>query len=179
MRPENRPTQLSGRALVMRPDENVMGHNIFSGPLAAAAQYLGSTQALARLLHVPEGTLLRWLAGRAMMPVRAFSKVLEIIQHHESRLPDEPARDQTAPPLTLTLNQSTACCANCGRSEFVHCTPALRLRYRALLACAACGTQAAYRDLLLELVTRHARHGTARTHGPVAERPATRLALSE
>lgn len=134
-----------------------MAHNIFSHALAAAAESQGSTQALAEMLRVPEGTLLLWLGGRAMMPVLAFSRVLEIIAHHESLWPDEPAEDAGGGPLTFTLNQVAARCANCQGSEFVPCKPALRLRYSSLLACRSCGEQIPHRTLLLDLATQHAR----------------------
>jgi hypothetical protein len=139
-----------------------MAHHIFTAPLVLAAEYEGGAHRLADILRVPSGTLHRWLSGRALMPVLAFSRVLEIIAQHESSRSDEPARDATTSPLTFKLNRTMARCARCQGVEFLHCTPALKLRYSALLACQTCGTEVVHSDVLLELVRLHARHGATR-----------------
>jgi len=56
---------------------------IHTRALARAAEAQGSTQSLAGLLHVPENTLLRWMSGRAQMPVQAFLKLVEMLVQHE------------------------------------------------------------------------------------------------
>lgn len=157
-----------------------MAHNIFSHALAAAAESQGSTQELADILRVPEGTLLRWLSGRAMMPVLAFSKVLEILADHENRVTEEPAEDATGSPLTFTLNQTAARCPNCHGSEFVQCRPAFRLRYDSLLACRSCATQILHRTLLMDLAMLHARQsGNHRARHAVIAHPGASVAVSE
>lgn len=68
------PTQLDGRRR--------LANNVQTELLRKAVACLGSTQALATELRVPEGTLLRWASGRAMMPERAFKKLVDIVAQH-------------------------------------------------------------------------------------------------
>jgi hypothetical protein len=119
-----------------------LARSIFTRALNAAAAAEGGCQALAGQLRVPQGTLLRWMSGRSLMPLRAFSKVMAILAEHERRHPDEGGRDAAQPPiLTFGLNNSTACCASCGSTEFVQPAPASRLRYGSTLACRSCGKE--------------------------------------
>lgn len=61
---------------------NGVANNAQTELLRKAVACLGSTQALASELRVPEGTLQRWVHGRAMMPERAFKKVIDIVAQH-------------------------------------------------------------------------------------------------
>jgi hypothetical protein len=152
-----------------------MAHNIFSHALAAAAESQGRAQALAHILRVPEGTLLRWLSGRAMMPVLAFSKVLELLTEHESQVPDEPAQDGAAATLTFSLNHVAARCARCQGTQFVPSTPGVTLRYRAILACKSCGIEIVHKALLLDLARLQAHQiGDTRARRLRTARPAAR-----
>src|SRR2546428_13721342 len=58
---------------------------IHTRALARAAEAEGSTQALAGVLHVPENTLMRWMSGRAQMPLRAFLRLVELLSQHEKK----------------------------------------------------------------------------------------------
>jgi hypothetical protein len=152
----------------------IMADNIFSHALAAAAESQGGTQALAQSLRVPERTLLRWMAGRAMMPVLAFSRLLDILADQEKPLL-EAAASAAGPTLTFRLNDLDARCASCQGSEFVPCAPAPKLRYGAVLACLSCGTHIVHRTLLLDLAILHARQsGNHRARRAVIAHPQTR-----
>lgn len=134
-----------------------MARNIFSQALTAAAESEGGTQALANILRVPDGTLRRWFSGRAMMPVLAFSRLLDIVAEHENRTQDEPLADGADATLTFELNHLAARCASCQGTVFVQCAPGLKLRYSAVLACKSCGTKIVHRALLVDLAMLHAR----------------------
>ena len=64
-----------------------MADTIHTRALARAAETEGSTQALAGVLHVPENTLLRWMSGRAQMPLRAFLRLVEVLSQHDYHFP--------------------------------------------------------------------------------------------
>lgn len=149
-----------------------MADTIFTRALTAASEIQGGTQALAGLLRVPEGTLLRWLSGSAMMPLRAFIKVIDLLAEHERCLPDERSAHAAEPPtLTFGLNNSSARCASCSGTEFVERTPGARLRYSGTLACRSCGKEVVHRSLLVDLAMFYARqHGQYRQRAR-AERP--------
>ena len=54
-----------------------MQEKIITDILRETIRIEGSAQALASRLNAPEGTLARWVAGRAQTPLRAFLAVLE------------------------------------------------------------------------------------------------------
>jgi len=60
-----------------------VAENVYTKVLRQAAAIEASTQALATVLRVPENTLLRWMSGRAQMPLRAFLKALDLVAAHE------------------------------------------------------------------------------------------------
>src|SRR5438874_7497914 len=68
----------------------IVADTVFTRILATALEVEGSSQALANALHVPEGTLQRWMSGRASMPVQAFLKLLKYVELHEARFPEQP-----------------------------------------------------------------------------------------
>jgi hypothetical protein len=147
-----------------------MANSIFACALKAAAEAQGSTQALAGLLRVPEGTLLRWMSGRAMMPVRAFARLMDILGDHEARHPERPGANAAADPVfTFTLNHLAARCAACAGTEFVQRTPAATLRYSDLLVCRSCHREVPHRSLLLDLATLNAQESG---HTRARRRPA-------
>ncbi|HUQ75761.1 MAG TPA: hypothetical protein VM183_13635 [Burkholderiales bacterium] len=160
-----------------------MADTIFTRALNAAVEIEGSTQGLASLLRVPEGTLLRWIAGRAMMPVRAFVRLMDIVATHEARLPDEPSEPAPAEAvLTFHVHQLRARCASCDAVEFVRRSPGAALRYRSVLACNSCGQEIVHCALLIELVMLSARENgdtrARRSPGRPALQPALRRTTS-
>src|SRR5438552_12398314 len=90
---------------------------IFTRALAQAAAAQGSSQALAYQLHVPENTLLRWMSGRAQMPLAAFRRVIELlVEHEQSGAQPQPQPQALAPAEKLDFNigEVFARCARCG-----------------------------------------------------------------
>lgn len=150
--------------------------NVCTAALRRAAAAEGSTQALANTLRVPEATLLRWMSGRAMMPLAAFRKIVEMIEKLEQHQPPAPSpADRHV--LRLGLGKLFARCGHCGGADFLAHQAADALPYSAQLLCASCGTQALHKDLLrqladdLRLVVKPIRSrprapAGARTHSP-------------
>ena len=134
-----------------------MGENVFARTLARAIEVEGSAQSIAHLLRVPEATLLRWCEGRADMPVRAFTALVDFLTAAEASAPvNEP---QTAMPtasgsaerLEFRIGNLTACCARCDCTEFRRARPDQPLKMTSRLACRACGYEIVHGDLLVKL----------------------------
>lgn len=124
--------------------------NIYTSALRRAAKAEGSTQALAGTLRVPEGTLLRWMSGRAMMPLEAFRKIVELLTGLEQTEPPA-AAPAARHVLGFSLGELSARCKHCGSADFLAHRSADALPYSAQLLCASCGTQALHKDLLSQL----------------------------
>jgi ribosomal protein S27AE len=129
-----------------------MAETIYTQTLAKAAEFHGSTQSLANFLHVPEATLLRWMSGRAQMPLQAFLKLIQAIAQREraSGGPDTPD-DSGGKPRTFKIGELLARCARCGSTEFVAAGSESPTRLTARLACRACGEQVIHGDLISRL----------------------------
>jgi hypothetical protein len=133
-----------------------MADTLYTRALVRAAEIHGSTQALASVLRVPENTLLRWMAGRAQMPLQAFFKVVEIISADERKhAPVAPAAGTGK--LRLRIGTLEARCPRCDGVEFVAADPGQPLRYIAELVCFSCGERAVHGNLIVQLAT-HAVH---------------------
>src|SRR5437868_8988463 len=92
---------------------------IFTRTLANAAEAQGSTQALASLLHVPENTLLRWMSGRAQMPLQAFLKLIEVLAQHEKKGGDTTIEEsKDGAPISVRMGDLHARCVKCDGTEF-------------------------------------------------------------
>lgn len=137
------------------------GESIYTSTLKHAAAAQGSTQALAHLLHVPESTLLRWMEGRAMMPINAFGRLIEIMSEHERRHPDAGLQDPGR--VSFRSGQLFARCARCDGTEFVLVEPGTRLKHVSLLACGNCGERIAHGKLLCQLARDTVQHARAMT----------------
>jgi hypothetical protein len=144
-----------------------VAQTIYTDTLARAAELHGSTQSLANFLHVPEATLLRWMSGRAQMPLRAFVKLIEVVAQSETARPSDPVLQENpqAEPLTFRIGSLLARCARCDRTEFVAAGSKSQTRFTAKLACRACGEQVIHSDLISRLAKDAVRQ-------PRASRPA-------
>ena len=130
-----------------------MADTLYTRALARAAEIQGSTQSLASLLHVPENTLLRWMAGRAQMPLQAFLKLIELISADERKHALEPVKNgaAAAAKLAFRIGELPAHCARCDGTEFVPAEPAQPLRYINKLLCASCGEAVVHGNLIAQL----------------------------
>jgi hypothetical protein len=154
-----------------------MADTVYSRALVRAAEVEGSTQALAGLLRVPENTLLRWMAGRAQMPVQAFLRVVEIVSAYERRRPAarQPA-DAQAQALRFKWGQLEAHCARCDGVEFMQADPTLPVRYINELVCCTCAERVIHGELITRLANDAVRHAKAMT---VARRKQQASALAK
>lgn len=151
-----------------------MADTIFTRALARATQLHGSSQALAGLLRVPESTLLRWISGRAQMPLRAFHRVIELLTEHEQSADATPAPAASVREANLSFNigEMLARCARCSGTQFAPQSPAAPLQMTSVLHCSSCHYGVVHGALLAELAARavrHSRHVATRTKG---KRPA-------
>lgn len=142
-----------------------MADTLFTRALVRAAEIQGSTQALASLLRVPENTLLRWMAGRAQMPVQAFLRVISLITEDERKQTGStvPNAAATAEKLRFRIGELDAHCARCEGMEFVQAEPGQPLRYINVLHCAACGERVVHGDLIARLAKDAVYHSKALT----------------
>lgn len=130
-----------------------MADTLYTRALARAAEIQGSTQSLASLLHVPENTLLRWMAGRAQMPLQAFLKLIELISEDERKHAMAPVKNgaAAADKLGFKIGELPAHCARCDGTEFVQAEPGQPLRYIHKLLCASCGEAVVHGNLIAQL----------------------------
>ena len=120
-----------------------MAENVYTRLLKQLVAIEGSSQAVASLLRVPEGTLIWWMNGRAQMPLRALLKAMDLVAKHE--LKDHPER------FTLEVGSVRARCAGCGATEFRPRDPAGPLTYKSTLACAICGHEVLHGELVVQV----------------------------
>lgn len=134
-----------------------MADTVFTRALVQAVALQGNTQDLASLLRVPQETLRRWMAGRAMMPVKAFRQLMELLKDAEAH-PDLHAPDGT---VAIGLGPVSARCA-CSGTQFAPKGPAEPLRYSSPLVCAACRQDVTLAELIYEAAQRYACLGKVR-----------------
>lgn len=138
-----------------------MATTLYTETLARAAEIQGSTQALAGLLHVPENTLLRWMSGRAQMPLRAFLKLVQLVSEHEKASGEPGAAAGTETRRTgFRMGPLQARCARCDGEEFMAPAP---LGYTSKLTCVACGEQVAHGNLVAQLAKEAVLHSRIRS----------------
>jgi hypothetical protein len=127
--------------------------DIYTETLARAAEAQGSTQAVASLLHVPESTLLRWMSGRAQMPLQAFLQLVSILTQYEKTGGGYAPAGATASgeKLAFRMGKLMACCARCDGSEFVPADATQAVKLTSELVCAACGERVIHGDLIAQL----------------------------
>jgi len=141
-----------------------LADTLYTRALVRAAEIQGSTQALAGLLRVPENTLLRWMAGRAQMPLQAFLKTIELIADDERKQAPVP-RAGAAPveKLRFNIGELQARCARCDGHDFVQADPSMPLRYINPLVCCSCGERVAHGNLIAQLAKDAIYHSKALT----------------
>ena len=120
-----------------------MAQNVYTRLLKQLVAIEGSSQAVASLLRVPEGTLNWWMNGRAQMPLRALLKAIDLVAKHE--LNDQPER------FTFDVGTVRARCAGCGGTEFRRRDAAAPFTYTSPLACAICGREVKHGDLVVQV----------------------------
>ena len=128
-----------------------MADTIHTRALARAAEAQGSTQSLASLLRVPENTLLRWMSGRAQMPLQAFLKLIDVLVQFEKTGGDAALDGASGEKRTFKMGELLARCARCDTTEFVAAEPAAKLRFTSELICAACGERVVHGNLIAQL----------------------------
>ncbi len=128
-----------------------MADTIYTRALARAAEAQGSTQSLASLLRVPESTLLRWMSGRAQMPLQAFLKLIEVLVQFEKTGGDATLDGANVEKRTFKMGELLARCPGCDTTEFVAVEPAATLRFTSQLACVACGERVVHGNLIAQL----------------------------
>lgn len=126
---------------------------IYTRALARAAERQGSTQGLASALRVPENTLLRWMSGRAQMPLQAFLKLIEMLgQYEKNEAPQASIANAEAPEkLQFKIGDLIAHCARCDGEEFQPAVASERLRYTSALICCACSERVIHGNLIAQL----------------------------
>ena len=141
-----------------------MAQTIYTETLAKAAEIHGSTQALASFLRVPEATLLRWMSGRAQMPLQAFLRLIEAVAQSESARAPDPDPQETAPaePLAFRIGNLAARCARCDGTQF-RPVAAGPLRMTSELACISCGERVVRGNLIAQLAKDTVQHSRAMT----------------
>ena len=120
-----------------------MAENVYTRLLKQLVAIEGSSQAVASVLRVPEGTLIGWMNGRAQMPLRALLKAMDLVAKHELEDPSE--------RLTFDVGPARARCAGCGASEFRRRDATAPFTYRSVLACAICGHEVTHADLVVQV----------------------------
>lgn len=131
-----------------------MSENFYTRALVQGAEFHGSTQSLASALRVPEATLLRWLAGRAQMPVQAFHELVASLVEHEKRAGLEAPAATAREKVAFNIMDVHGQCAGCGTAEFLAPAPVQALRMTSILQCASCARPVAHGELLCALATK-------------------------
>jgi hypothetical protein len=138
--------------------------NVYTKVLQQAAAIEGSTQALAGILRVPEKTLLRWMSGRAQMPLRAFLKAIDLVAKHETENAAKAtaASAQQDEKLSFNLGTVFAHCAACAGTQFRRADPAEPLTYLSALNCTSCGAEVNHGRLVVQLAKEVGQHARER-----------------
>jgi len=130
-----------------------MADTLYTRALARAAEiHQGSTQSLASLLRVPENTLLRWMSGRAQMPLQAFLKIIAAIAESEkNQVPQPLPGGASQEKLRFRIGNLEAHCSKCDGNDFLPVDPALPMRYTSSLVCCGCGERIVHGNLIAQL----------------------------
>jgi len=141
-----------------------LADTLYTRALVRAAEIQGSTQALASLLRVPENTLLRWMVGRAQMPLQAFLRTIQLIADDERKQAPVPrAGDAPSDKLRFKIGELEARCERCDGHEFVQTDPSMPLRYINELVCCGCGNRVVHGNLIAQLAKDAVYHSKALT----------------
>jgi hypothetical protein len=129
---------------------------VYSRLLARAIELEGSAESIAGILRVPDATMRRWMDGRALMPLRAFQKLVSYLAEAEARGMGASSAPQAAGDgierLTFPVGKVFARCARCEGIEFCRAAvPAAPLRMTSMLTCCTCGMDVIHRRLLERL----------------------------
>lgn len=127
-----------------------MSENIYARILRQLALMESSTQAVASLFNVPEKTLMRWMDGRARMPLRAFMRAIELVVERE-RLGGPLPYEGPSERLVFKAGPEIAQCAQCHGEEFRRADPSQPHTYCSVLACIKCGTEVVHGKLVSRL----------------------------
>lgn len=127
-----------------------MPENIYARILRQLALMENSTQAVANLFNVPEKTLMRWMDGRARMPLKAFMRAMELVAERERSTGPLPYEGRVE-RLVFKAGPETARCVQCHGEEFRRSDPSALHTYRSVLACLKCGAEVAHGDLICRL----------------------------
>src|SRR5438105_14146528 len=127
-----------------------MRDTIYTQALRRASDAEGGSAALASVLNVPQGTLERWMSGRAQTPLRAFLKVLERLTVHETS-GVAPAPLTNGEPLSFRMGQLEARCRRCDSTEFACAQPGTPLKLTSTLVCRACSENVIHGNLIARL----------------------------
>lgn len=151
--------------------------NVYTKVLQQAVEMEGGAQAVASMLCVPEGTLLRWMSGRSQMPLRAFLKAIDLVAKHELKNGVAVAQPPAPPRESLRFNvaQTFAECAACRGTTFRRANPSEALRYVSMLVCARCETAVKHADLVRQLAHEVGQHARERL-AALRRRPPSRRA---
>ena len=133
-----------------------MADTIFTRSLARAVEVEGGTQAVAYMLRVPESTLVRWLAGRAQMPLQAFHCVIDRLVAHERR---------TGEPKGI--GHFPAECRRCDGAQLEPAAATGAPGMTSVLVCPACKAQTTHGELLAALATQAIRQSREAASRPV------------
>jgi hypothetical protein len=157
-----------------------MADTIFTHALAQAAEMQRSTQGLAFALRVPENTLLRWMSGRAQMPLQAFRHLVGVLAEHERKQGGVRSEGDGKEKVSFSVGGVPARCPRCDGEKFDSTLPAPALRMTSTLSCEACKFSIAYGELIAALATlaiQHSRVMFARRKRPAAPAPAVKRPL--
>ena len=142
-----------------------MADTIFTRALAQAASVQGSNQALAYQLRVPENTLLRWMSGRAQMPLQAFRRLIELLVEHEKSASAQPQpQPQAGAPgekRDFNVGEVLARCARCGGTQFAPAIAEVPLKMTSALLCCSCTFSVKHGELLTQLASQAIQHSRA------------------
>ncbi|HEY5897008.1 MAG TPA: hypothetical protein VIV54_05555 [Burkholderiales bacterium] len=142
-----------------------MQQDVYASTLCRALElHDGVIYALASELRCPDATLRRWMAGAAMMPARAFKKLVNLVMDYEAGQAATPAPELAGFKASLSFRAAGlfAQCPNCGATAFVAETSAPRLTDR--LSCSSCAEPVVHGELLVALVDGLRARMQARTH---------------
>ena len=149
-----------------------MADTIFTRALAQAASVQGSNQALAYQLRVPENTLLRWMSGRAQMPLQAFRRLIELLVEHEKSASAQPQPQAGAPgeKRDFNIGEVFARCARCGGTQFAPAIAEVPLKMTSALLCCSCAFSVKHGELLIQLASQAIQQAALRKR-PKAPQP--------
>lgn len=126
-----------------------MAETVYTEALRQALEIVGSTQALASRLRVPETTLARWISGSAFMPYLAFLETLKYVSEQQQRLTQDGRCGESK--FSLNIGTNFARCSACDGVEFRCVNSNEPRRYVSIVSCLTCGKETPYGQLVVAL----------------------------